>query len=139
MAGHWVLQGIVDGQPTTHDVDAEWILQNNYIRFHEVSRERDASGAPKYEADVLIGYDAAKARYVCFWYDNTGVASPETGAVAHRDGDTLPFLFKMSGGDFHTTFVYDAAKDVWQWRMDGERNGKLEPFARVSLVRVNIR
>ena len=135
MAGQWVLQGTIASGPTTHDIDADWVLQNRYIRIHEVSRENDTQGKPLYEAIVFVGYDQAKSRYVCFWFDVTGVASPDTGAVAQREGDTLPFLFKSSGGDFHTTFIYKSKNDTWTWRMDSEEKGKLQPFARVTLSR----
>ncbi len=137
MTGHWILTGTIGGQKTTHDIDARWILQNTYVQIHETSREKDASGKPQYEAEVLIGYDAAKARYVCFWYDITGVASPDAGGIARRDGDRLPFVFKSPAGDFHTTFTYQPAPDSWTWDMDGEQGGKLVPFARVALKRVN--
>jgi hypothetical protein len=39
------------------------------------------------------------------------------------------------GSAFHTTFAYDRATDSWQWRMDAEQKGELQPFARVKLVR----
>jgi hypothetical protein len=39
------------------------------------------------------------------------------------------------GNVFHTTFVYDSDADTWQWLMDSEENGKLQPFARVKLTR----
>ena len=135
MAGQWVLTGAIAGRQTTHDVDAAWVLQDHYIRLHEVSREKDAEGRPQYEAEVLIGFDPAKSRHVCFWFDITGVAGPGSGAAAQRRGDTLPFVFKSPDGDFHTTFVYDAKTDKWQWQMDSERKGKFEPFARVTLTR----
>lgn len=135
MVGRWVLQGTIASGPTTHDVDADWVLQNQYIRIHEVSREMDAQGKPLYEAIVFVGYDRAKSRYVCIWLDITGVASPDSGGVAQRAGDTLPFVFRSKEGDFHTTFAYDAKSDIWQWRMDAEQNGTLQPFARMTLAR----
>jgi hypothetical protein len=135
LTGRWVLRGTIAGQQTTHDIRAKWVLQDHYIRLTEVSREKDAAGKPQYEAIVLIGYDAAKARYVCFWYDITGVASPDAGGIAVRDGDTLPFVFKSADGDFHTTFAYQTATGSWTWSMDMEQGGKLEPFARVTLTR----
>jgi hypothetical protein len=135
LTGHWILRGTIADQQTMHDIRAKWVLQDHYIRLTEVSREKDASGKPQYEAEVLIGYDAAKSRYVCFWYDITGVASPGSGGIAQRDGDTLPFVFKSEQGDFHTTFAYLAKTDAWTWGMDMEQGGKLEPFARVTLTR----
>jgi len=135
MAGRWVLRGTIEGRQTTHDIHAKWILHDHYIRLTEVSREKNSSGKPQYEAEVLLGYDAAKMRYVCFWFDNTGVASPGSGGIAQRQGDTLPFVFKNPEGDFQTTMAYDAKVNTWQWRMDMEQGGKLEPFARVTLTR----
>jgi hypothetical protein len=135
MTGQWVLTGTIAGQQTTHDIAAEWVLQNTYVRLIEVSREKDAAGNPQYEAEVLVGYDAAKKRYVCFWFDITGIASPNTGATAVRDGDSLPFLFKIGASDFHTTFTWQAKSASWSWTMDGEEGGKLQPFARVTLKR----
>jgi hypothetical protein len=136
LAGKWVLAGTIENQPTTHDVTAEWILQNTYLRFTEVSREKDAAGKPLYEAEVLLGYDAAKKRYVCFWYDITGVAGPDSGGIASRDGDALPFVFKSASGDFHTTFTYQTASGSWRVAMDGEDHGKLVPFARMVMTKV---
>lgn len=135
MTGHWVLRGTIAGQQTTHDVDAAWILQDTYVQFHEVSREKDAVGKPQYEAEVLVGYDAAKSRYTCFWFDITGVASPGSGGIARREGDILPFVFTSEQGDFHTTFVYQIETDTWTWAMDTEQGNKLVPFARVTLSR----
>ncbi len=42
----------------------------------------------------------------------------------------------MGGGvSFHTTFIYDRKTHAWEWRMDEEQQGKLEPFARVKLTK----
>ena len=52
-AGQWVLQGTIAGKQTTHNVQADWVLKREYLRLHEVSREKDAKGDPAYEAMVL--------------------------------------------------------------------------------------
>jgi hypothetical protein len=41
MTGHWVMTGTIRRQPTTHDVDAEWVLKREYLRIQEVSRDND--------------------------------------------------------------------------------------------------
>ena len=138
MAGRWVLQGTIAGRQTTHDVDVEWVLNREYLRLHEVSREKDGQGRPAYEAIVFIGWDAASGRYACLWLDSTGGGGLKGEAIAYakRGGDELPFLFRGADGSlFHTTFAYDRKADAWQWKMDGEDRGKLQPFARVTLTR----
>jgi hypothetical protein len=135
LSGSWVLTGTIANQQTTHDVKAEWIVQNTYLRLSEVSREKDKAGSPQYEAEVILGYDPAKKHYVCFWFDNTGVAGPKSGGVAKRQGDTLPFVFKSPDSDFRNTFAYDAKADTWSWSMDLQEGGRKLPFARVTLAR----
>jgi hypothetical protein len=138
MIGKWVLQGTIGGRETTHDIVSAWVLGHQYVRIHEVSREKDADGRVAYEAIVFIGWDESSSRYACLWLDSTGGGGISAQAIgyAKRGGDELAFIF--NGGDgsiFHTTFAYSKTADTWQWLMDGEESGKLEPFARVVLTR----
>jgi len=137
LTGHWVLRGTIAGKQTTHDVDAEWVVQHHYVRISEVSREKDAKGQPKYEAMVLVGWsDTAKA-YTCVWQDVFGGASIETIGVAEPSENKLPFVFKNEKGEvsFHNDFVYDPAAKAWEWRMDNIDKGVAKPFGRVNLTR----
>ena len=137
LVGRWVLRGTVEGEPTTHDVTAEWVLAHQYLRIHEVSREKTPAGAPVYEADVYIGWDAQASRYAAVWLDVFGGVSTQSIGHAARSGDTMPFVFRGADGSpaFQNTFVYDRGADRWEWRMDNVRNGTATPFARVTLTR----
>ncbi len=138
LTGKWVLRGNIGGQETTHDIVAEWVLDHQYFRLHEVSREQNAKRQPAYEAIVFIGWDLSSSRYACLWLDSTGGGGLSEPVIGHakRSGDEIAFLFKTKGGSvFHTTFAYRRAVDTWQWIMDGEEGGKLQPFARVRLTR----
>ena len=136
LVGKWVLQGVIARRETTHDITAEWVLSHEYVRLHEVSREKDAKGQPAYEAIVFIGWDQPSASYACLWLDSTGGGGLSAHAIGHgkRNGDEIAFLFKDEDGSlFHTTFAYRRDADTWQWLMDNEDGGKLQPFARVAL------
>jgi len=138
LIGHWVLTGTIARQQTTHDVTFAWMLGREYVQMHEVSRERDSAGGPAYEAVVLFGRDARTGEYACLWMDNTGAATFEPEGVGRGSfaGDSVSFLFRYSGiTSFHTTFVYNAAADSWQWHMDNDSAGVRRPFARVTLTR----
>jgi hypothetical protein len=138
LIGKWVLQGTIGGSATTHDIDAEWVLGHQYVRLHEASREKDAKGQAAYEAIVFIGWDQPSSQYACLWLDTTGGGGLTGQAIGHakRSGDDIAFLFKAGAGSlFHTTFAYSKNTDTWEWRMDGEEKGKLQPFARVKLTR----
>jgi hypothetical protein len=54
---------------------------------------------------------------------------------AKRSGDEIPFLFKDKDSIFHTVFAYNSKAETWEWRMNSEEKGALQPFARVKLTR----
>jgi hypothetical protein len=137
MTGEWVLAGTIDGQQTTHDVSVSWILQHQYLQIKEISREKDSTGKALYEALVLICKDDKLHQYSCLWLDVTAGGGLKNDVFGHaeRKGDSIPFLFNIGGSLFHTTFAYQASSDSWQWTMDGEVNGTLQPFARLKMTR----
>jgi hypothetical protein len=139
MTGRWVLTGTIARKTTTHDVDVDWILKREYLRLHEVSREKDAAGEPAYEAWIYIVWDAKKAEYAVLWLDNTAVFTFGAEGIGHAkpDGDRIPMLFKdPDGGGIHTTFSYDRSHDTWSWTIDNaDKTGKLSSFAKVTLTR----
>ncbi|MGD1148337.1 MAG: hypothetical protein ABR961_10360 [Thermoanaerobaculaceae bacterium] len=138
MTGTWVLRGTIAGRETTHDIVGDWVLGHQYVRLHEVSREKSAGGQPEYEAIVFIGWDEKAGGYACLWLDSTGGGGLSAQAIGHgrRNGDEIAFLFRGSDGStFHTTFAYARDAGTWQWLMDGEDRGKLQPFARVRLTK----
>lgn len=138
MIGNWTLKGIIDNQETTHDVAVSWILGHQYLQLSEISHELNSNGKQAYEALVIIGWDAQLNQYSCLWLDVTGGGGFSSKAIAHaeRKAVEIAFLFKVDDKSvFHTTFVYNRNTDSWQWLMDGEENNKLQPFARVKLIR----
>lgn len=138
LVGRWELKGTIDGKQTVHDVDAEFVLNRGYVRLHEVSREKNKAGSPEYEAIVFISRDKTSGDFSCLWLDNTSAAGLSASGIAHAKPTetSLPFIITI-GKDhvFRTTFIYSPKSDTWEWRMDDDTNGKLAPFARVTLSR----
>ncbi len=138
LIGSWLLQGTIARRQTTHDVSFAWLLGQRYVQMHEVSRELEADGHPAYEAVVLFGRDPQSGEYAALWLDNTGTSAfdPIGTGRGYVAGDSIPFLFRYSSSSsFHTTFVYDRARDAWHWHMDNDSAGVRRPFARVTLTR----
>jgi hypothetical protein len=135
LVGKWVLQGTISGQATTHDVDAEWVLDHHYLRIHEVSREKNTKGQPGYEATIYIAWNEPTKQYAAIWLDDYGGMSTESIGVADPKENELPFIFKDDKGavSFSNDFVYDVTADTWEWRMDNVVNGTAKPFGRVTL------
>jgi len=87
---------------------------------------------------LYIGRDQSSKGYDCLWLDCTGGSGLSTQAIGHapKDRTQMAFVFKGGGGSlFHSAFFYNNADDTWQRHMDGEENGTLQPFARVTLKR----
>ena len=138
LTGQWVLQGTIAGEATTHDIDAAWVLDHQYLQLKEVSREKELNGKPMYEAIVYIAWEQKAEQYSCLWLDVTGNWGLSAAAIGHAkaNNDTIGFLFNDAGGSvFHTIFTYTRQADCWQWTMDSEENGQLQSFARVKLTR----
>ncbi len=87
---------------------------------------------------MIFGRDSKTGAYACVWMDNTAAAAfpPEGTGRGSVAGDSISFLFQdTTNTRFHTTFVYDRARDAWQWHMDNDSAGTRKPFARVTLTR----
>ncbi|MBS0384132.1 MAG: hypothetical protein JSS00_02135 [Proteobacteria bacterium] len=137
LVGHWVLSGTIAHQSVVHDVDAQWVLQGNYVRLDEISREASANGRRQYEATIYIGWLESGHHYVCLWLDNTEVASGEVTCVAASAQDAMAFEFRDAHGvlQIATTLTYRRANDTWEWRIDNVSDGRATPFAALSMHR----
>jgi hypothetical protein len=139
MTGRWVMTGTIGKKATTHDVDVDWVLKREYIRIHEVSRDKDADGGIGYEAWIYLVWDAKKSEYAVMWLDNTAATNFAAEGIGHAkpDGDRIPFIFKEADGSgIHTTFAYDRANETWSWTIDNvDKSGKRSSFANLTLTR----
>ena len=137
LAGKWLIQGTVGKQSVTHDFDAEWVLQHHYLRFHEVSRDKNEKGEPQYEATVFIAWNEKSHQYACVWMDVYGGATPESIGFATPHENELAFVFKDEQGEtsFTNTFSYDSKTNTWENRLDNVVKGEAKPFARFKLTK----
>lgn len=137
LSGHWVLKGTIAGDQVTHDLDSEWTLDHHYLRIHEVSRENNAQGKPKYDALIFIAWNEQPKQYACVWLDIYGGLAAESIGVATPKDNELPFTFKDEKGSVSVTndMLYSPSTDTWEWRIDNIEQGAAKPFARVHLTR----
>ncbi len=136
LVGRWVLQGKIAGKDTTHDVNAEWVLEHHYLLIHEVSRQKNEKGEPQYQATIYIAWNEPTKEYACIWLDVYGGLTPASIGVASPKENELAFVFKDEKGEinFKNEFVYDTKASTWEWRMDNIVNGAAKPFGRVKLT-----
>jgi hypothetical protein len=137
MAGTWKLQGPVMGHPGHHDVEAEWVLDHQFLRIHEKTSADAPSDEHRYEATWFLGYDPVSERYVLHLLDVFGGRFSETLGYGTRAGNAIHFVFEYPDGPFHTTFQWSPETSRWEWLMEQkDKEGKWAQFADLKLTRV---
>ena len=136
LAGHWVITGTIAGAATTHDLDAEWVLDHHYLRLHEVSREHDGAGRPRYEAYVHIGWNPAAGSYGCVWLDTFGGLTTESIGLAPRAPNSLGFVFARDGQvTLRNTMTWHPESRSWDWVIVNVEGARSTIFATLALHR----
>jgi hypothetical protein len=136
MAGTWKVEGQVMRQQAHHELQAEWVLNHQFLRMHEKTAANAPSGEHPYEAFWYLGYDAVSERYVLHLMDGFGGRFSETLGYGTREGNEIRFVFEYPDGPLHTTYRWDTQKGTWQWLMEQkDKNGKWVPFAELKLTR----
>jgi hypothetical protein len=136
MVGTWRIEGQVMGRPAHHEVQAEWVLNHQFLRIHEKTSADAPATESRYEAIWFLGYDSISERYVLHLMDIFGTRYSETLGYGVRDGNDIRFVFEYPDGPFHTVYRWLPGKDSWQWLMEQKnKEGKWTPFADLKLTR----
>ena len=136
MVGAWQLSGTIMHRPVKHTIEAEWVLNHQFLRIHEKDAADAAPGEVVYEAMVMVGYDNASDRYVAHWIDIYGGRFSETLGYGRRSADQIEFIFEYPDGPFHTTFRWKPDQHQWQWLMRGKnKEGQWYEFGDMMLAR----
>ncbi len=138
MAGTWNLDGQVMGRDAHHQVQAEWVLNQQFLRIHEKTDSRAPASEKSYEAIWFLGFDTTSKLYVLHLLDVFGARFSETIGYGSRDGNNIQFVFEYPDGPFHTTYRWFPATDSWQWLMEQkDKDGKWTKFADLQLTRMH--
>lgn len=130
------MQGKVMGRDAHHQVEADWVLNHQFLRIHKETSADAPAGEKRYEAMWFLGFDSVSDRYVLHLVDVFGARFSETLGYGVRDGNAIRFVFEYPDGPFHTAFQWVPGQDAWQWSMEQkDNNGKWAKFADLQLVR----
>jgi hypothetical protein len=136
MTGTWSLTGKVMGRTADHTVEAEWVVNHQFLRIHEKDRNPAANGTVSYEAMIMVGYDNASERYVVRWNDIYGGRFSETLGYGARHGNDIRFVIEYPDGPFHATFRWLSDSHQWIWLMETKNKaGQWTEFATLTVTR----
>ena len=114
LVGFWDLTGTARGEPVHERVDAEWILDHQFLRIH-----RKAVDGP-HEQLMYLGYDTVSERYLVHLLDTFGGRGSETLGYGIRSGDKIQFVFEYPSGPYHYTLSWDSKEKSWQFVLDSK-------------------
>jgi hypothetical protein len=137
LAGCWKLEGKVVGNDAHHDVRADWVLNRQFLRIQEKTAANALATERPYDSIWYLGYDPISERYVLHLMDTFGARFSETLGYGTRDGNQIRFVFEYPDGPFHTTYLWNAEANTWQWLMEQKnKDGKWVPFADLRLTSI---
>jgi len=138
LSGSWNITGQVMGRDAHHQVSADWTLNHQFLRLHEVTSASAPAAESKYEAIWFLGYDPTSERYVLHLLDVFGGRFSETLGYGTRAANQINFVFEYPDGPFHTTFRYSPDTDSWEWLMEQKnKEGRWASFADLKLTRAS--
>jgi hypothetical protein len=138
LAGTWKLEGKVGASDAHHDVQADWVLNHQFLRIQETTSAGAPAAERRYDSIWYLGYDPVSERYVLHLMDTFGARFSETLGYGTRDGNQIKFVFEYPDGPFHNTYVWNDREKSWQWLMEQKnKDGKWVPFANLKLTRLS--
>jgi hypothetical protein len=135
MVGNWKMEGPIKGGRAHHEIQAEWVLNHQFLRIYEKTTANAPGDESRYEATWFLGYDPISERYVMHLLDMYGGRFSETLGYGVRDGNAIRFVYEYPDGPFHTTCRWFPDKGEWQWLMERkDKEGKWVNFGDLKLT-----
>ena len=115
--GKWDVSGTAHGQKFTLDREAEWVMNHQYLRIYEKSREVVPWLKVPFGRTIFIGYNHHSKRYVVYELTVHGAAvphEPEGFYYGDRTGNELKMIHtKGSEVIGNARFTWEPASRSW--------------------------
>jgi len=134
LVGKWALTGIVHGRTTKSVLEAEWVLQHQFLRVYQKSEENVPEINAPFEGIFFIGFDHAKNRYLAHFVAVWGGDDPTEGLLyGTRTGNELKLTYKAVGDEvINQRFTWDPGSKSWHIESRIEKAGQEDaPFLTV--------
>ena len=113
LVGKWNVSGTVHGNPSTQTIEAEWVLNHQFLRVVERSVENMAGKNANYEEMQYIGYDQASKRYVAHLITAFGGADSTTLGYGQRTGNHLEFVYQYPDEPISSQLIWEPDSNTW--------------------------
>jgi hypothetical protein len=128
LVGKWDVSATVYGQKFTLDREVEWVMNHQYLRIHEKSREVIPWLKTPFERTIFIGYNHSSKRYVVYEltvHGADGQHQPEGFCYADLTGNELKMaLTKESEVVIYQRFTWEPESGSWRFHVGRVIDGK---------------
>lgn len=132
LKGTWVMAGTLGGKPVRYLAEGERVLGGAFMKLRMI----DVGSAPRYEADVFVGYDQKANDYIAHWLDRFGAAGARVVARGERQAQKLVLVFPYAEGAFRDTFTWQPVPGSWSLLLESQgSDGAWSTFASYTLTR----
>ena len=143
LVGKWNVTSIAHGSPFTATLEAEWVMNHQYLHIHLRSHEIIPWLHAQMEYEEFIGYNHSNKRYVFHGMSIEGDEDPSEGfGYAYRTGDEFKTVAKFGSDSLivqrltlQTAYRTITNADSWNiksaWVIAGKEG---EPFLEMQLV-----
>src|SRR6478672_4967495 len=84
LVGKWNVTGITYGNPNKETIEAEWVMDHQYLRIHEKSKEIIPEINGPFETEFFIGFNRNSKYYVVHEMNICGSTMGEGFCYAFR-------------------------------------------------------
>lgn len=126
VVGKWVVSGTTHGLSVPQTLQADWMLNHQYVRIDQKTNENRPGWGIPFEAVHFIGYDRTQKRYVLHSLNVMGSSAPAV-IYGERQGNAIKFeasagqrmvglrmTWRPESGTWH--FVWGFQPDGGQWQ-----------------------
>ena len=139
LVGKWDAAAIVHGQKFTLNLEAEWVLNHQYLHIHLKSHEVIPWLKVPFEGEFFFGYNQTNKQYTVHEMTVHGTSGPYEGfCYGYRSGNEFKAVAKFSADSITVqSFVWEPASGSWniksRWVVAGKGS---EPFLEMKLAAV---
>ncbi len=119
LVGKWDVEAIVHDEKFTIDLEAEWVMNHQYLHIHLKSREVVHWLKVPYESEFFFGYNRSNKRYTVHEMSVFGDDGPYEGfCYGYQAGNEFKIVKKWAGSDTLTIQRFTWKPDSKSWHID---------------------
>jgi len=138
LVGRWDVTAVVHGQKFTLNLEAEWVMNHQYLHIHFKSGEIVPWLKIPFEQEYFFGYNKMRKGYFVHEVSVLGGNGPYEGfCYAYKTGNEFKLVQKMIDSDKINVqrFIWEPTSKSWQIVSRSLADGKEgEPFIEMKLV-----